>query len=224
MEHRPVISRKDHRHILYIQYHFVEPYSQQIICPTSCGHQIQVKTNEKIFRLICPSCEARLTIPKHKADWKLTLGQETLIKTAFPQEIYLTMWELKGNVGGGRSNTYQPDPAPTVALFSANHIPTTSTHLAVPQPLVHMASSLPAPIPASGPSLSRLPSALTICLPPKPSTHTVVQSKSIPSINNHADINPVTPLSTPFEVSTDPQKWQSVHGVGKGKTKQQKKN
>ena len=124
LQHRPVISRKGHGHILYTKYLYEQPHGQLIFCPSQCLAKIHAKTTKNGFRLICEKCNTRVTIPKHQPDWQSILGWQTLIKIAFPQEIQPVTW--------GLPETPKPDQAPTAVLFSANCTPTTSTRLVVP--------------------------------------------------------------------------------------------
>lgn len=217
-EHRPVISRNGHGHILYTRYRFFKPYGQRLVCPKICEQQLLVKTHDNNFRIICTGCKARTSIPKHDGDWKSTLGRKTFVKTIFPQEIYPASWKLNDTEDAG-----QPNLATGLVLFSADHTPTISTHLAVPQPLLRTASSPPAPMPSPGPSSSRLPSTLTIRVPPKPPAHTIARSKSTPNITNRANIVPAPSTSIPSEASTDPRKRQSGHRGNVKQIKRQKK-
>ena len=56
LQHRLVISRKGHGHILYTKYLYQESHSWLIFCPSQCITKIHAKTTKNGFRLICGKC------------------------------------------------------------------------------------------------------------------------------------------------------------------------
>ena len=92
--HKPVLSTRTMGHAIYTRFSFAEPFGKIVLCHRMCTGQLRAKAGKTTTKITCMTCGSTCSVPKVTTDRTTTLGRQSMVKVAYPQEQYPTEWKL----------------------------------------------------------------------------------------------------------------------------------